>query len=209
MVPVRLRPRPGPGVREGGRQKLAVAFALAAALAVFAVGWWAWPHSRPNETGAARLADQRTRAMQLADAHDRVRRLADLTDQALVEARALENDPHRLEDLASVYKKIVLDDLTSSVDALPEGKRAAVVGPLVAQLRGHESAISRRATEVRNARTGDALRAMADDTRLSERRLLALLPASLESAMSQWGEAKQAGPGGWFSAGPALSSSSF
>src|SRR5262245_11527045 len=52
-VPIQAPRPPSPwGPRTVGRQKVAVAFALAAALAVFAVGWWAWPHQQASSSSA-------------------------------------------------------------------------------------------------------------------------------------------------------------
>src|SRR5262249_50329532 len=50
-----------PGPKEIGLRKLSVAFALAASLLIFALVWWAWPHSKNTvqpPTVARWVADQ-------------------------------------------------------------------------------------------------------------------------------------------------------
>src|SRR4051794_32252883 len=44
VLPLWLQ-RSRPPLKERGLKKLALAFALAAALSAFALGWWAWPHA--------------------------------------------------------------------------------------------------------------------------------------------------------------------
>src|SRR5262249_30632363 len=80
--PFRLRANPD-ATREYARQKLALAFALAASLVVFAVGWWAWPPA-PVPTGptAAQLAYHDLRVKELRQARTPDEEVTGLIDLA-------------------------------------------------------------------------------------------------------------------------------
>ncbi len=138
----------GPTVREGGRRKLALAFALAAGLAAFALAWWALPHgSQPQRQDLLAQLEER-RAERLRDAttpRQRADVLAKLADEVFVEAQTA--DAPRLAHLATFYSELVRRDLPACARALPAAERAAFVGPVVERLGSNESAALHRAAD--------------------------------------------------------------
>jgi RNA polymerase sigma factor (sigma-70 family) len=155
---VRLPRLPSPwGPREGGRQKLAVAFALAAALLVFAVGWWAWPHlpeTRPNQ--GPDIADQRERQLErdLAAArtpNERVRILTRFADDLVEEARNRADDAEQVAKLARRFERAVGRELLVHAEAIPAKERAALLGPVRSRLGKTNSDAEKRAAEWESA----------------------------------------------------------
>jgi hypothetical protein len=164
--------------REGARQKLALAAALAAALALFALGWWALPHTVPPDAPpqdafrtvvAGRLENART-------PHERVAALARLSDELVAEACARPGDA-RLAELALHFRVVVMRDLPQHAREVPGTDRAAVLGPVASRLGRVESEVSRLAALALRPATATQLRRIAQAARDAERHLRTLCPA--------------------------------
>jgi hypothetical protein len=144
----------GPGLapRERGQHKLAVALALAAALATFALGWWAWPHlPTPGSTPhpdhfAARRQQLDRRVLSAHTPRDRVRVVAEELDALQREIRRRLDDPRALERYAAYYAEVVRGRLLAEARALPPEDRP-VLREVAGQLRRAESEASRLAAE--------------------------------------------------------------
>jgi hypothetical protein len=125
-VPARAWHRPDR--RQGGRQKLALAFALAASLAVFAVGWGMWsgqPASQPPVTVRGQYEVQVAQKLQgAARPGQRVARLTDLADEWLDEAQGA--DAAKLERLAQQFAWLK-DDLPKMAEKVPAAERGDVL----------------------------------------------------------------------------------
>jgi hypothetical protein len=181
-----LEPRK-PLVKERGLRKLAVAFSLAAALAVFALGFWAWPRgekaSVQTDPIAAELKDRRQlRDQRLAvvqTPRERVKVLADIADTLHHELLALVRsaDSERLTMLARFYGEVVRDGLLFHAGQVPAAERRnleAVAG----QLRDTESELLRMlATEANgiSAVAAAPLQEVAQAARFGHDRLRALI----------------------------------
>jgi hypothetical protein len=135
---VRLHSPPPPGMREGGRQKVALAFSLAAALAVFAIGWWAWPHQQSGggNDGLKEYVQRRDQLLAAARTpRARVEALAGLADELLNKALDLVHEPEKLDRLARGYRQLLRHDLPEQAEKLDGRERAAVLGSLPARLQ--------------------------------------------------------------------------
>jgi hypothetical protein len=172
--PFRLRIDPD-ATRAGGRQKLALAFALAASLVVFALGWWAWPrHEQPRISPV--VADYRhQRDTHLAKARtpaERVSGMADLADQFMEKARASRDRPGQLADLA-VHFELLGQDLRETALQVPPTRRAAVLRPIAKRLGEIESTASRLAAawDREHRDSARSLRRIAAAARKADRRL--------------------------------------
>jgi hypothetical protein len=139
--PTHLAPPADP--REAGRQKLALSFALAAALAVFALCWWAWPHKSHPPDSPIRLAyvQELNRKLQSArEPRQCVERLAELAEEKL--ANVEQADPAQLDVLIKHIDWLMRHDLPHHAGQVPLGDRAAVLKPVVeGRLRNLESKI--------------------------------------------------------------------
>ncbi len=120
-----VRPR-----QEGGRQKLALAIALAASLLVFAIGWWAWPHGREdnltNGSAFPRKSHEELVTKWLAPAHtpaQRVNALVALADDCFKQARVNPNDPTSVQRQAFHFRGVVKHDLPPNAHEVSPGER--------------------------------------------------------------------------------------
>jgi hypothetical protein len=128
---VRFTP-PGPSRKERGLQKMAVAFALAAAMLLFAVGWWVWQRpaaARIGSTEAARALDR--------DLNDRlndrlarsgtpqlgVKNMAELAEELRQEVVDRVEDAEQLAILARFYAEVVRTHLLRYANELPDPHR--------------------------------------------------------------------------------------
>jgi hypothetical protein len=134
-----------PSARDRGLQKLSLAFALAAALALFTVGWWAWqfegqgpaPARRP--AGDPLLASLLQRDLRLAvagSARQRVETLADLADDLHGEALPLAHAAafEELAGLAQLYAQVVRGGILAQARRLAPDEWQPVLGPIVGRL---------------------------------------------------------------------------
>jgi hypothetical protein len=186
-APVPLVRRPAPPssdtrrIREGGRQKLALAFSLAATLALFTFAWWAWPPRPPTSAAhtdpyVARVNERLQRAQ---TPRDRVVVLTDLAEEFVAEARKHVADPQRLARLAHDFDRLVQDDLLAHARTIPIAERAAILGPISDRLRQADSEASRLATawEANHPRAADHARRIASSASDANRRLGELVRA--------------------------------
>lgn len=135
---------------QGGRQKLALAFSLAASLAVFAVGWWAWsqfPPERPVAVADSYQKQLHDRIVNAKTPAARAGALADLADEWLAEARQKPDDPARLAVLAGHFDRMVHEDLIRQVRQVAPGERGRLASDLARRLGQVESEASRLAVE--------------------------------------------------------------
>ena len=119
-------PWPKP-VKERGLQKLSLAVAIAAVLAVFTIAWWSWPrlsappapaHSEPS--WVAQIHEKRDRIRALIEPGKRVEQLTVLAAELRGQAESLtyDGDVQGLASLANAYKELLGDDLLGAC-ALP------------------------------------------------------------------------------------------
>ena len=120
--------------KERGLQKLAVSLALAASLALFALGWWAWPHRsstqpQPPDPIVARQQDRDQRLAQARTPRERVQVLAELAQGLHREARQLagKSDPEELRVVARFYREVVRENLLDQARQLPRNDRPMLV----------------------------------------------------------------------------------
>jgi predicted anti-sigma-YlaC factor YlaD len=167
LRPTRLPSATPARSREGARGKAALASSLAAALLLFAIGWWAWPY-----LGSGPATQQRDYA-QRRDAHlagfgqraDHAQALLGLADQLLTEANAAQ-----AKTLAESLEQLLEVDLPPLADAVPVGQRADVLQ----RLSRLESRTERLASLSRNERLSEALKRSAESVRRADRRLRTL-----------------------------------
>jgi hypothetical protein len=160
-------PWPTP-VKERGLRKLSVAVAIAAVLAVFAIGLWSWPHSiapptQPAPAWLVQARHQRDYANALGTPRERVEELSalatDLQDQARAMTRA-----GKVEDLAGLttfYSDLVDGDLVAHARTLPAAERGVVLNGVATSLDRAESDFSRLAAAPGNSSTAESLHRLA------------------------------------------------
>jgi hypothetical protein len=152
------RPTPAPHPKENGRLKVAWAFALAAGLVVFALGWWAWPRTGP-EIGkegpavARRFPDRRAQLEhRLASARtpgERVQRLTALAEELQEEALTSEADAEALGEVARFCVQVVRGHLLKHARTVPEKERKDLLEAVALRLERVESQASRRASHMK------------------------------------------------------------
>jgi hypothetical protein len=162
-------------LREGGRQKLALAFALATALLIFALGWWVClyqlpapvpnPHSRYSAQREARLRKAHT-------ARESVAALADFADD-LLEQVCETKDQVRLAELTQDYNRLIPGDLLDQARRVPLEQRPAILSAVADRLRQTESKASRLAAE--GGPGSESLRSIARAAREGDRQLRTLV----------------------------------
>lgn len=174
-------------VREGGRQKLALALALAATLTLFTLAWWA---ERPGPTRshaargtatvrpydreiAGRLRPARTPAQ-------RVEALAHWAEEILVGVRTRGHDAGQVAELAERFDRLVRGDLLHFAHEVPAAQREAVLSPVARRLREAESAASHLAAEWARRHPGsvEPVRRIAAAAHEADRRLRVLVEAA-------------------------------
>jgi hypothetical protein len=139
-------------IRESGRQKLALAFALAASLAVFAIGLWLRVEKKLPPT---------------RDPRQCVEQLTDLADELFDEARVA--NPERLGVLARYFDWLMRQDLPYHAGQLSSAERVVVLPRITSKLNELENAVSslsQQRTEVRSS-----LRQIAAAVRVANQRL--------------------------------------
>lgn len=130
-----------PDRRQGARQKLALAFALAASLAVFAMSWGAW--SRQDVPRPPTLGDEYARRVnrKLQDGRqpgEKLQKLTDLADEFVAEAKTA--DAGGLEKLATQVEWLAARDLPQCAGRVPVVERAKVLGEAADRMQKLESA---------------------------------------------------------------------
>jgi hypothetical protein len=159
-------PWPTP-VKERGLRKLSVAVAIAAVLAVFAIGLWSWPHSiaPPMQPAPAWLVQVRHRLDHANTLPPRecVEKLSALATDLQEQARAMAL-AGRAEDLASLttfYSDLVDGDLVAHARTLPAAERGVVLNDVATSLDRAESDFSRLSAAPGNSSTADSLHRLA------------------------------------------------
>ncbi|MFQ3594141.1 MAG: hypothetical protein SNJ82_13260 [Gemmataceae bacterium] len=150
--------------REGARSKAALASSLAAALLLFAIGWWLWPYLGKPASGSkpsyAQRRDAHLSAFPQPSQHAQA--LLHLADQLLTEANAAQ-----AKSLAESLEQLLERDLFAVVQAVPPAQRPELLHHL-GQL---ESRTERLAATARNDRLAEAFKRSADSVRRADRRL--------------------------------------
>jgi hypothetical protein len=171
-----------PGAKERGLRKVAVAFALAASLLVFALTWWAWPHNPVPSVDTAqreqvRLEERLTTSLRGETAKERVLSLAALAEQVHGEARRMVGNHQRLERWARFYSRVVGQHLMEQARQVPAEDRPAVMEAVAMQLQKTESDASRFAAQLqtRSPRSAASFEQIALAARNSERDLRAMM----------------------------------
>jgi hypothetical protein len=156
---------------EWGRQKVALAFSLAATLALFTVGWWAWPHGSDatvRHREPDKWAQQRDSVLRQVPL-ERVGKLVELASDVLEEASLLGDKPKQVEDLAKVFEQLVSQDLLNSANELTAVDRRTGLPKVVQRLTAIESTASRLANdwEQKGAASAGSLSRMAKSARVA------------------------------------------
>jgi hypothetical protein len=136
-------------LKEGGRRKVAVAVALAAGLAICALGMWAWTSRIPEQANQPPLArsmpdrqGQLDRKLATArTAGEKVRRLVELAEEVLGEARSHSGDAARMDEVSQFFVVVVRDHLMKHAREVPKADRAELL-PLARRLERTESEAS-------------------------------------------------------------------
>ncbi len=149
-----------PGPKERALRKLSVAFALAAALLVFALGWSVWPHNPgtaplpPSLTlqqlDQKKLDERLASAMRVDKPQDRLLKLADLAENVHGEANAMADNVEKLDQWARFYARVVSENLMEQARQLPRADRPAVLEKVAERLTRTESDASRRAIQLKD-----------------------------------------------------------
>jgi hypothetical protein len=181
VAPTRLQPSAGPR-REGGRQKLALSLSLAATLALFALGWWALPHTpvtppakeeRSSLVKGKRFRDVLEKRLKEAQTPpDRVMVVADLAGVLLAEAQAHPRNAAGVARLARDFRELMDNDLKREADKVSFGDRA-VFKTVAGQLGKLGKEAAHLAGTRRYAATASSLREMAAAASEAELRLRA------------------------------------
>jgi hypothetical protein len=116
--------RPATPPKERGLRKLAIAIALAASLAIFAVGLWAM-HAKgpekPNEVAVLRK-NLDTRIMVAETSREKAEVVIDIADEVRTRVQNLSKEKtvngQQLADLAKLYRELVSEDLQTQARAL-------------------------------------------------------------------------------------------
>ncbi len=160
-------PWPTP-VKERGLRKLSVAVAIAAVLAVFAIGLWSWPHhfEPPAPTYPASLVQAHYRfdhIKSLPTPRERVEGFSTLATDLQNQARTmtLAGNVEDLASLTALYNDLVGDDLLADARALSPAERGVVLKDVADNLERAESKFSRLAAERTNAAAADSLHLLA------------------------------------------------
>lgn len=184
---LRLVLPPAARARQRGQQKVALAFALAAAMLFFAVCWWAWSR-HGDSTGAPLVASLEQRILSKRENLDRrlqllttpAARLEMLTREIAFlhgETRRQVADVDQLAVVARYHGHVVHDYLLPQARQLPAADRARLLDAVKRDLDGIESEAERRAAELEAElpRSSAMLREIAANARAGSRDLHDLL----------------------------------
>jgi hypothetical protein len=181
VLPLLSRPSlPTAPPKERGLRKLAVAFALAAALVVLAVGTSLWRDEAPGLLPAldpvALHREERGRLLREAGApREQVNLLARMVRELHAEVREHAEDADRLALAARVYAEVVGQDLLAPARAVPAAERAEALAEVANSLSLAESEMERLAAAAPSERQRVPLRELAASARDGDRRLRALI----------------------------------
>jgi hypothetical protein len=140
--------RPTPRLTEKVRRKVAVAFALAASLAVFALGWWTWPQVEPTSPPVVERRSPSVhqelleKALAAHTPGERVQRLADLAEQWQAEAQTHQADAKRRDEAARFCVQVVRGHLLEQARQVPPEERQALLNAVALRVQKIESKAS-------------------------------------------------------------------
>lgn len=161
-------------VREVGRQKLALASALAATLALFTLAWWLWP---PKQTPpAAPWRDPITKRIAAATTlHDRVGVMAGLPNDLLDVAQERGDNPLQIAQVAEDFDKWV-SDLVVAASKMSPGDQAQLLPKIADRLKQAGTRAKTLADEwkARRPEAAKSVGQMAESAREAEKRLRGL-----------------------------------
>jgi hypothetical protein len=170
QTPARLRHNPDT-TREGGRQKLALAFALAASLLVFAVAWYAWPRPRVETVSPDRALYLKMLNAKLPPGVTPRQGVEGLTELAEEMFRtAPKANTAELKTLAKQFDWLMRQDLPHEAGKLPVGERPEVLKTITARLQRLESEAA-RLEAARSGQSAESLRRIALAVSEADRRL--------------------------------------
>jgi hypothetical protein len=121
---VKVTQRPATPPKERGLRKLAIAIALAASLAIFAVGLWAMHTKGPEKPNEVTILRKNldTRITYAETSRDKAEIVVEFADKVQTEVRTLSQEKvvngKQLADLAKFYRELVSDDLQTQARAL-------------------------------------------------------------------------------------------
>lgn len=165
-------------IKERALRKVALACALAATVAAFAVGLWLWPKGMPTQMQSGKAdpvmawkAQHDQRLGKARTPRERVQVLVDFAGSLQEEAARLvrTEDDERLEALAQYFSDTLPDELVATAQSVPADERAEVVKEARSRLRDTESALERLASQSEEAAV--PLRRIASAVRDADRRL--------------------------------------
>jgi hypothetical protein len=152
-----LRPSPALRLKESGRLKAALAFALAAGLVVFALSWWAWPQTEPVAVSdghgptarpPSRLALLEIRIASARTPGERVRLLTTVVEELQAEARGSRGDTEKLAEVSRFCVQVVRDHLMTHARVVPKEEREELLTAVAQRLHKIESEASRLANDM-------------------------------------------------------------
>jgi hypothetical protein len=160
ILPLVKVTRPATPPKERGLRKLAIAIALAASLAIFAVGLWAMHVKGPDKPD--HMAELRkkldTRITYAETSREKAEIVVDFADEVQTEVRTLSQEKvvngKQLADLAKFYRQLVSEDLKTQVRAVAQDikdtkQRREVLTDLAARLQQTESEFAQLAVKAR------------------------------------------------------------
>jgi hypothetical protein len=161
--------------REGARQKLALALSLAATLSLFAITWWAVPHSKiaPSKATKNRVESKpRT-------PRERLNALVDQARDCLDQAKAHPEDAAGVAKQAARFRRLVEWDLQAEAKSTTPGERQIVlpgIANLLAHSRNEASELAAK-WQGKHPDSARSMREMADAAEQAENRLRLLMAA--------------------------------
>jgi hypothetical protein len=174
----------GGQLKDRGLRKMAVAFALAASLLIFALGSWVLKNDQPavvtgpKPSAADRLDPRLTAIMdKTSTPRQRVKALAELTETLQDEGQVLAeaDDMPELKRLVRFHQDVVDHWLVKQARALSPDERQEVLEPIMSRLLRSVQALRENANGLGSPEAKQQLEIMADVTREGDRRLRELL----------------------------------
>jgi hypothetical protein len=165
-----------PSPRERGLRKAALAIAMAAGLAVFALGWWAWqlqppaPTPPPNPLTLLRN-DLNDQLKQTRTKPEKVHVVAKLAEHHHQEALTLaqRGDAKQLATTAQFYTELVRDHLPRYAKEMTPAERQQMLPQVAKQLQDTNSSLAKMLGDPNlSANTKRDLEQMAEEARNSQ-----------------------------------------
>jgi hypothetical protein len=176
----------GGQLKDRGLRKMAVAFALAASLLIFALGWWSWPHDNhragqevahtPDPLGP-RIKNRADRLAKASTPRERVEVLAELTQDLQDEGKALADNGEidALKLLVKFHQDVVDKWLVNHAQSLPAAERRQVLEPITSRMLRSVQTLRDKANGLASPEAKEQLDIMARVATDGDLRLRALL----------------------------------